>query len=66
MIDQDLSILAPRWVWEAGDPAFEVCGGKESLTTRSACQRREQESEFPKATRKWDQQVYGLVQRSTE
>ncbi|MDP8971992.1 MAG: hypothetical protein M3N45_02180 [Actinomycetota bacterium] len=66
MIDQDLSILASRWVWEAGDPAFEVCGGEGSLTTRSAWQRRGQEYEFPKATRKWDQQVCGLVQRSTE
>jgi hypothetical protein len=53
-------------VWEAGDPAFEVCGGEGSLTIRSACQRREQEFKFPKVTWKWDRQVCRLVQRSPE
>ena len=30
--DHYLSILAPRWTWEAGDPAFELCDGERSLT----------------------------------
>ena len=30
--NHDLSILAPRWAWEARDPTFALCDGKRSLT----------------------------------
>jgi len=30
--DHDLSILAPRWAWETGDPAFELCDGEREVT----------------------------------
>lgn len=30
--NHDLSILAPRWTWEARDPGFELCDGEGSLT----------------------------------
>ncbi len=30
--DHHLSILAPRWVWEADDPVFELCDGEEETS----------------------------------
>ncbi len=29
--NHDLTILVPRWAWEARDPAFELCGAERSL-----------------------------------